>query len=218
MNLVLVSGLACGLIGGVVMFSSHWSIYRTATQIVAGYPKVLAKLHAKRHDGRFGLGLLAAGFLMQAVAAAGYAAPMDLWRYPASAIIAAVLVYCGWRILEARRLIAPRSSGPSAAHAARGPYETRRTFRLREAARQESASIAAIERRRAPHDTGVVYLTRECDQRWWSEKFGVSVDVLKAAVRYAGPMVADVERHLAGSGKSRASIAKGIAVPIAAFA
>jgi hypothetical protein len=207
MNLVLVSGLACGFIGSVVMFSSHWAIYRTATQIVAGYPKVLAKLHAKRHDGRFGLGLMAAGFLMQAVAAVGYSAPVDLWRYPAAGIIAAVLVYCGWRVLEARRLNAPRARGASSSHLARSPYETRRTFRLREAALQESANIAAIERRRAPRDGGVVYLTRDCDQRWWSEKFGVSVDVLKAAVRYAGPMVTDIERHLAGSGRGGASLA-----------
>ncbi len=205
MNLVLVSGIACGLIGGIVMSSSHWAIYRTATRIVAGYPKVLAKLHAKRHDGRFGLGLLAAGFLMQAVAAAGFTAPAHLWRYPASAIIAAVLVYCGWRVIESRRLNAPRARGTTAASAARSPYETRRTFRLREAAQQESANIAAIERRRAPHDTGVVYLTRDCDQRWWSEKFGVSIDVLKAAVRYAGPMVTDIQRHLAGTGTGSAS-------------
>lgn len=205
MNLILISGIACGLIGGIVMFSSHWAIYRTATQIVAGYPKVLAKLHAKRYDARFGLGLLAAGFLMQAVAAAGFTVSLHFWSYPASAIIAAVLVYCGWRILESRRLNAPRGRGAATASPARSPYETRRTFRLREAAQQESASIAAIERRRAPRDTGVVYLTRECDQRWWSEKFGVSIDVLKAAVRYAGPMVSDIQRHLAGSNTSSAS-------------
>lgn len=207
MNLVLVSGLACGLIGGIVMFSSHWAIYRTATQIVAGYPKVLAKLHAKRHDGRFALGLLAAGFSMQALAAAGFTAPLELWRYPASAIIAALLVYGGWRLLAARRLNAPRARSAKAAAPSRSPYETRRTFRLREAARQESANLDAIERRRAPRDTGVVYLTRDCDQRWWSEKFGVSIDVLKAAARYAGPMVHDIERHLAGSGTSSASLA-----------
>ena len=207
MNLVLVTGLACGLIGGGVMFSSHGAIYRTATHIVAGYPKVLAKLHAKRHDGRFGLGLLATGFSMQAFAAAGYTAPLDLWRYPASAIIAALLVYCGWRVLAARQLNAGRARGATTAAPAQSPYETRRTVRLREAARQESANLDAIERRRAPRDTGVVYLARDFDRRWWSEKFGVSVDVLKAAVRYAGPMVTDIERHLAGSAATGASVA-----------
>jgi hypothetical protein len=197
MNLILVSGLACVLIGGLIMCGSHRALYLTATQLVAGYPRVLAALRAKRHDARFGLGLLACGIVLQTAAAGGYAAPLTLWAYPASAIGAALILYCLWRVLAAARASAARALPSSAKGPAPAMYETRRSVRLRDAARLESANLAAIERRREPRDTGVVYLARDWERRWWSEKFGVSIDVLKAAVRYAGPMVEDIERHLA---------------------
>ncbi len=204
MNLVLASGLACVVIGGLVMCGSHRALYLTATQIVAGYPRVLATLHAKRHDARFGLGLLACGIVLQIVAAGGYVAPLTLWAYPACAIGAVLFLYCVWRVLAAPRGKPARALETSAKTPARGMYETRRSVRLRDAARLESANLAAMERRREPRDTGVVYLARDWERRWWSEKFGVSVDVLRAAVRYAGPMVEDIERHLAGSaGRSK---------------
>src|SRR5688500_13647905 len=86
MNLVLASGLACALIGGLVMCGSYRALYLAATRIVAGYPGVLAGLHAKRQDARFGLGMLVCGIVLQTVAAGGYVAPLSLWIYPACAI------------------------------------------------------------------------------------------------------------------------------------
>jgi len=197
MNLVLITGLACGLIGGLIMFGSHWAIYRTASHIVAGYPRVLAALRAKRHDGRFGLCILACGAALQALAAGGYAVPMSLWRYPVYAIVAILLVYGTWRSLASRRVIAARKPESAAKTSAHGLYETRRSVRLRDAAQIEGANLAAIERRREPRDTGVIFLAREWEQRWWSARLGVSTDALKAAVRYAGPMVDDVRLYLA---------------------
>ena len=207
MNLLLATGLACSLIGGLIMFGSHRAVYRTATAIVAGYPRVLAALRAKRHDARFGLAALTCGIVLQALAAGGYAVPLDLWRYPAYAIGTILVFYFTWRGLAARQATpapVPQASGKQPAH---GMYETRRSVRLRDAARVEAASLAAIERRREPRDTGVVFLARDWERRWWSEKFGVSTDVLQAAVRYAGPMVVDVQRHLAGASAERAMVA-----------
>lgn len=197
MNLVLVTGLACGLTGGLVMFGSHGAIYRTATHIIAGYPRVLAGLRAKRHDGRFGFCILACGIVLQALGASGYSAPLSQWRYPTCAMIAALLLYCAWRALVYRRPITAGARQATSRTTARGLYETRRSLRLLEAARLESANLEAMERARAPRDTGVVYLARDWERRRWSEKFGVSADVLKTAVRYAGPMVEDIERYLA---------------------
>ena len=202
MNLLLLTGLGCGLIGGLVMFGSHRAIYRTATHIVAGYPRVLATLRAKRHDGRFGLCMLACGIVLQLLAAGGYAAPVSLWRYPAYAIAAILVLYTVWRLLAARRVIPARAVEGAAKTPARGLYETRRSVRLRDAAQVEAANLAAMERRREPRDTGVVFLAREWDRRWWSDRFGVNIDALKAAVRHAGPMVEDVERYLAGNDRT----------------
>jgi hypothetical protein len=75
-------------------------------------------------------------------------------------------------------------------------YETPRSFRLRQAAQLEAANLRAIEAAREPRDTGVVYLTRDWDCRWWSDRFGVSTEVLKAVMRQVGPMSRDIERHL----------------------
>src|SRR4051812_32454764 len=64
MNLVLATGLAYAFIGALIMFLSHRSIYRRATGIVAGYPKVLAALRAQRQDARFGLIVLLSGNIL----------------------------------------------------------------------------------------------------------------------------------------------------------
>ncbi len=42
-----------------------------------------------------------------------------------------------------------------------------------------------------------MYVGKESDCRWWSDRFGVSPEALRAAVRQVGPMVKDIERHLA---------------------
>src|SRR5688572_21126794 len=103
MNLVLATGLAYAFIGALIMYLSHRSIYRRATGIVAGYPKVLAALRAQRHDGRFGLVVLLSGNILQVLAACGYSAPIGLWRYPAVLFAAVLAVYGVWRLLTSRR-------------------------------------------------------------------------------------------------------------------
>jgi hypothetical protein len=205
-NLVLVTGLAYGVLGAVILAGSHWSLHRLATRLVAGYPRVIAKLNAKHHDGRFGLVLLTSGGVLQALAAHGYSAPLSHWRYPVYAAVAAVCAYVVWRLISASQSAAPRAK-PAANAEVRSIYETRRSVRLREAARVESATLEAMERRRAPRDTGVVYLAREWDRRWWSEKFGVSVEALTAAIRQVGPMTRDVERYFGAAGTTARAVA-----------
>jgi hypothetical protein len=78
---------------------------------------------------------------------------------------------------------------------------------LREAAQLESASLHARELARHPRDRGVVYLAREWDRRWWTDRFGVSADTLKGAVRHVGPMVKDIERYLATQSRGREALA-----------
>jgi len=38
-------------------------------------------------------------------------------------------------------------------------------------------------------------MDQEYEARYWSNKFGVSQDELRAAVAKVGPMVSDLERH-----------------------
>src|ERR1700754_3881706 len=100
-NLVLATGVAYAFIGALIMFVSHRAIYRRATQIVAGYPRVLAALRAQRYDGRFGLVVLLCGNVLQVLAACGYSAPLALWRYPAAVVAGALVVYGAWRLIVA---------------------------------------------------------------------------------------------------------------------
>jgi hypothetical protein len=207
MNLVLATGLAYAFIGALIMFASHRAIYRRATQIVAGYPRVLAALRAQRHDGRFGLIVLLSGNLLQVLAACGYSAPIGLWRFPAALAVGALVLYGVWRLLVSRRV----SRGATAVRQARfdpkRSYETRRSRVLLDAARREAANKLAREQAKGPRDRSVVYLAHEWECRWWSDRLGVTTDVLRAAVRQVGPMVADIERHLARRSRGRYALA-----------
>ena len=198
MNLVLATGLAYALIGAIIMFLSHRALYRKAAGIVAGYPKVLAALRAQRYDGRFGLTVLLCGNALQVVAACGYTVPIAHWRLPVYAVLAVIVCYCGWRILTARSVVARRAPAPKAARTeVRRVYETRRSMILLDAARREDIKRCAREAAKAPRDRGVVYVSQELECQWWSERFGVTPQVLRDAVRQVGPMVKDVERHFA---------------------
>ncbi len=48
-------------------------------------------------------------------------------------------------------------------------------------------------------DRDRIDVNQDYECRYWSEKFHVSADELKAAVKQAGPMVKDVARHLGKS-------------------
>ena len=204
MNLVLATGLAYAFIGALIMYLSHRSIYRRATGIVAGYPKVLAALRAQRQDGRFGLVVLLSGNILQVLAACGYSAPLAHWHYPAALVAAALVVYGIWRLLAGRQ--GARSSSPER-QIQRRAYESRRSMVLLEAARREAANRLAREQAKGPRDRSVVYLAHEWECRWWSDKFGVSTSVLRATVRQVGPMVADIERHLGARTRGRYALA-----------
>jgi hypothetical protein len=204
-NLVLATGLAYAFLGALIMFISHRAIYRRATQIVAGYPRVLAVLRAQRYDGRFGLVVLLSGNLLQVLAACGYSAPLGLWRYPAVFAAGALVIYGVWRLLVARRVA--RGNKQKARIIPDRSYETRRSRILLEAARREAPKYLAREQARAPRDRSVVCLAHEWECRWWSDRFGVTAEALRAAVRQVGPMVADLERHLAVRKRSRYALA-----------
>ena len=49
-----------------------------------------------------------------------------------------------------------------------------------------------------------VNMDQEYEARYWSNKFGVSQDELRAAIGKVGPMVSDLERHF-GSDSPRKS-------------
>jgi hypothetical protein len=204
-NLVLATGLAYAFIGAFIMFLSHRSIYRRATGIVAGYPKVLAALRAQRQDGRFGLLVLLCGNFLQVLAAFGYSAPLAHWRYPAVVVAAALFLYGIWRLFVAHRV--SHGSERSVRQIERRTYESRRSRVLLEAARREAASRLAREQADGPRDRSVVYVAQEWECQWWSDKFGVSSAVLRAAVRQVGPMVADIERHLRVRPRARYALA-----------
>jgi hypothetical protein len=205
MNLVLATGVAYAFIGALIMFVSHRAIYRRATQIVAGYPRVLSALRAQRYDGRFGLIVLLCGNVLQVLAACGYSAPLALWRYPAAVVAGALAAYGLWRLVVAGRGVR-RSSAKTRVIPDRS-YETRRSRVLLEAARREAPKYLAREQARAPRDRSVVCLAHEWECRWWSDRFGVTTATLKATVRQVGPMVVDIERHLAVSKRSRYALA-----------
>ena len=205
MNLVLATGLAYAFIGAFIMFVSHRAIYRRATQIVAGYPRVLAALRAQRYDGRFGLVVLLSGNVLQVLAACGYSAPIGLWRYPAAFVAGVLVLYGVWRLITAHRV--SHAAKPKKRIIPDRSYETRRSRVLLEAARREAPKYMAREQARAPRDRSVVCLAHDLECRWWSDRFGVTTDTLRATVRQVGPMVADIERHLAVRRRSRYALA-----------
>lgn len=206
-NLVLTAGLAYTFLGALVLMTSHRALYQKANRIVAGYPKVLAALHAQRADGRFGLILIVCGSVLQLLAACGYTVSPAYWPYPAFVAAAVLCAYGVNRLLSMRRLAALQ---PKLA-AVRGPilqfHETRRSRVLMDAARNEAVKYQAREIAREPRDSGVVYVAREWECRWWCDKLGVSPEALKAAVRQVGPMLHDVERHFERAPRARRAIA-----------
>jgi hypothetical protein len=78
---------------------------------------------------------------------------------------------------------------------------------LLDAARREAANRRARELAKGPRDRSVVYVAQDWDCRWWSDRFGVAPDVLKAAVRQVGPMVKDIERHLSAKARRPYAVA-----------
>jgi len=195
-NLVLASGLVYTLLGALIMFLSHRALYVRATRIVAGYPRVLAALKMQRHDGRFGLTMIACGSLLQILAACGYTLPLAHWQFPFYVAVAAIAGYGLWRYLAARP-VATAARASRARLTIRRVYETRRSTVLLEAARREAATRRAREAAKGERDRSVVYVAKEADCRWWSDRLGVTPEVLRAAVRQVGPMVKDLERYLA---------------------
>lgn len=197
-NLVLATGLAYAFIGAMIMFLSHRALYRKAAGIVAGYPKVLAALRAQRYDGRFGLVVLLCGNALQVVAAFGYTVPLAHWRLPVYAVLAIIVFYGVWRLAIARSHGARRAPSRKAARVeVKRGYETRRSMILLDAARRDDANRRARELAKGPRDRSVVYVSQDWECRWWSERFGVTPEVLRDAVRHVGPMVKDVELHFA---------------------
>ena len=205
-NLILATGVACSVGGGLFMLVSHRAI-RSAAALSVAYPRELGRRRVQRQDRQFGFCMLTFGCVLQALAAYGYSAPVSLWRYPAVAAIAAILVYCIARLAASRRkTVSPRKPASPQKSTIRVLYDTPRSIRLRDAAQLESANLHAMEAARAPRDNGVVYLAGEWDRRWWSDRFGVSTDVIKAAMREVGPMSKDVERHLASHSRDREAL------------
>ena len=208
-NLVLATGLAYAFIGAMIMFLSHRALYLKATELVAGYPKVLAALRAQRGDGRFGLIVLLCGNALQVLAACGYTVSAAHWQVPAAAVAAVLLLYGLWRVFTVRPGASRPVSKPSSASRTpiRRVYETRRSMILLAAARQEAANRRARELAKGPCDRSVIYVGQDLDCRWWSERFGVTSEVLKEAVRHVGPMVVDIERHFAAKQRRRTGFA-----------
>ena len=164
-NLILTTGVACSVAGALFMLASHRAI-RNAAAFMVAYPRELDRRQVQRQDRRFGFCIMAFGCVLYALAACGFSAPMSLWRYPAVAAIATILVYCIARLATSRRKTNRRRSPASSQKAAsKFSYDTPRSLRLRDAAQLESANVHAMEAARAPRDNGVVYLAREWDRR-----------------------------------------------------
>ena len=75
------------------------------------------------------------------------------------------------------------------------PSDTRRTARLRDAARQQFGARASLDTFRDPRRSPVIFVSQYWQQRWWCEKLDVTTDALRAAMHEVGPMTADVERY-----------------------
>ena len=78
------------------------------------------------------------------------------------------------------------------------PSDSRRTARLRNAARQQFGAPPTLGTFRDPHRSPVIFVSQYWHQRWWCEKLGVTVEALRAAIREVGPMSADIRRYLDG--------------------
>lgn len=199
-NLVLVAGITYSAIGALLMYLSHRSLYRKATRLVAGYPRDLAALRIQQHDGRYGLVVLTCGNILQVLAACGYSVSPQYWRYPSATLVGLMALYLAWRMLarhaSGARVEAVHAPERTAIRYTHRVFETRRSAVLLEAAIREEANRRAREQAKGPRDRSVVYVKHDWECRWWSDRFGVSPAVLRAAVRRVGPMVGDVERYL----------------------
>lgn len=189
-NLVMATALFCGIAGASLALTAQAALWRTRQGAVLAYPRVLARLHARRLDRRFGSYLAALAAPLYAAASYGFSAPLSLWRYPAAVIGALTALYVLRRLSVLYRRVAPQGG------VVRTLYETPRTRTLRQAAITESAALRALEASRDPRDTGIVFLAREWDRRWWASRLGTSVEAIRDAIREVGPMVKDIERHL----------------------
>lgn len=56
--------------------------------------------------------------------------------------------------------------------------------------------MADDPKQRGPQDRSRVNVEQDYELKYWSEKFGVSSDKLREAVRKVGPSADAVERHL----------------------
>lgn len=199
-NLILLTGLAYSAVGALVMFLSHRSLCKKATRIVAGHPRDVAALRVQQSDGRYGLIILLCGNLLQVLAACGYTIAPHYWRYPSATLVGVMVLYGLWRFLAGNLSPAQRraqlAAQPRNAIDAQRIFETRRSAVLLDAAIREEANRKAREQAKAPRNRSVVYVRHEWECRWWSDRFGVTQEALRAAVRRVGPMVGDVERYL----------------------
>ena len=50
---------------------------------------------------------------------------------------------------------------------------------------------------RGPQDRSRISLSQDFEVRYWSQRFGIDEDALRAAVEDVGPSVQDVEQYLA---------------------
>ena len=190
-NLLPAAGIGCALLGALFLLPSRAAAGASPASLPT-YRRALAKARARRLDRAYGAGFLAVGVLVYGLGAYGFSAPLSLWRYPAAA---ALVMLAAWSIerLLVLRPVERRRSGK----AQRALFESRRTMVLRVAAEREAAGLIAREAALAPRDTGVVYLRKHWERRWWSDRLGVSTAALEAAIGEVGPMARDVRRHLA---------------------
>ena len=136
MNLVLATGLAYASLGALVLFLSHRAIYDTARRAVAGYPRVSPPSARSATTADSGSRCSRAASSFRRSARTATALPLSLWRYPAAAALAALVLYgilC--RVVASRRRATPSARPADQRLDGRGLYETRRSIRLREAAR-----------------------------------------------------------------------------------
>ena len=206
-NLVLATGLAYSFLGALILLASHRALYQKATRIVAGYPRVLAALRAQRYDGRFGLVVLLCGNVLQVIAACGFSVSPAHWRVPTFIALGVLAIYGVHRMFSARRVARPQPKVAAARAPIRRVYETRRSMILLEAARSEAATRRARELAKGPRDRSVVYVAQELECRWWSDRLGVTPEVLRAAVRQVGPMLKDIERYFSVDARTRYAVA-----------
>lgn len=204
-NLVLVAGIAFSAIGALLMYLSHRSLYRKASRTLAGYPRDLAALRIQQHDGRYGLILLTCGNILQVLAACGYTVAPQYWRYPSATLFGLIGLYAIWRMLawhaSGAKVVPAAAIESTSIRYTQRSFETRRSAVLLDAAIREEANRRAREQAKGARDRSVVYVKHEWECRWWSDRFGVSPAVLRAAVRRVGPMVGDVERYLAAQAR-----------------